>query len=124
MRDSSNDDGLNATIHPDGCAVLVVDETPHAISTTSAEDARREIVRLTAQIARQLDAPIRVIVTEPDGTWPLVVDGNENVEFVATNGTPSSYASAPAVPAPAAAASASAPAPASADAPPASRPAA
>jgi hypothetical protein len=36
MRDSSNDDGLNATIHPDGSAVLVVDETPHAISTTSA----------------------------------------------------------------------------------------
>ena len=95
MRDSSNDDGLNATIHPDGSAVLVVDETPHAISTTSAEDARREIVRLTAQIARQLDTPIRVIVTEPDGTWPLVVDGDEHVEFAAEGGDPGAYGSAP-----------------------------
>ncbi|WP_111467188.1 MinD/ParA family ATP-binding protein [Microbacterium suaedae] len=81
MRDSSTDDGLHATIHPDGSAVLVVDETPRDISTTHAEDARREIVRLTAEIARQLDAPIRVIVTEPDGRWPLVVDGNERVEY-------------------------------------------
>ena len=79
-RASSNDDGLNATIHPDGSAVLVVDETPHEIATTHAEDARREIVRLTAQIARQLDTPLHVLVTEPDGTWPLVVDGDENVE--------------------------------------------
>jgi MinD-like ATPase involved in chromosome partitioning or flagellar assembly len=96
MRDSSNDDGLNATIHPDGSAVLVVDETPHAISTTSAEDARREIVHLTAQIARQLDTPIRVIVTEPDGTWPLVVDGDEHVEFASAGGSPSSFGPAPA----------------------------
>ena len=113
MRDSSNDDGLNATIHPDGSAVLVVDETPHAISTTSAEDARREIVHLTAQIARQLDTPVRVIVTEPDGTWPLVVDGDEHVEFAApAPGSPASYGSAPARPAAPAPAAATEPAPA------------
>ncbi|GGF48588.1 hypothetical protein GCM10010922_25500 [Microbacterium sorbitolivorans] len=113
MRDSSNDDGLNATIHPDGSAVLVVDETPHAISTTSAEDARREIVHLTAQIARQLDTPIRVIVTEPDGTWPLVVDGDEHVEFAApAGGSPNAYGSAPARPAAAAPAAPTEPAPA------------
>lgn len=110
MRDSSNDDGLNATIHPDGSAVLVVDETPHAISTTSAEDARREIVHLTAQIARQLDTPVRVIVTEPDGTWPLVVDGDEHVEFAApAGGPPNAYGSAPARPAAAAPAAPAAP---------------
>lgn len=88
MRDSSNDDGLHATIHPDGSAVLVVDETPQQISTTHAEDARREIVRLTAQIARQLDAPVRVSVTEPDGQWPLVVDGDERVEYAAGGARP------------------------------------
>ena len=68
MRDSSNEDGLHATIHPDGSAVLVVDETPHQIPTTHAEDARREIVRLTAEIARQLGAPTRVIVTNASST--------------------------------------------------------
>jgi len=97
-RASSNDDGLNATIHPDGSAVLVVDETPHEIATTHAEDARREIVRLTAQIARQLDTPLHVLVTEPDGTWPLVVDGDENVEYAAPTGAPrpaTPYSSAP-----------------------------
>lgn len=88
MRDSSNEDGLHATIHPDGSAVLVVDETPHQIPTTHAEDARREIVRLTAEIARQLGAPTRVIVTEPDGEWPLVVDGDERVEYAAGDPTP------------------------------------
>ncbi|MGO2095747.1 MAG: ATPase [Candidatus Microbacterium stercoravium] len=87
MRDSSTEDGLHATIHPDGSAVLVVDETPREIHTRHAEDARREIVRLTAEIARQLDAPIRVIVTEPDGEWPLVVDGDERVEYAATDGS-------------------------------------
>ncbi|WP_156760994.1 MinD/ParA family ATP-binding protein [Microbacterium karelineae] len=88
MRDSSNDDGLHATIHPDGSAVLVIDETPREIATTHAEDARREIVRLTAEIARQLDAPTRVIVTEPDGQWPLVVDGDERVEYDSPDGPP------------------------------------
>lgn len=85
MRDSSTEDGLHATIHPDGSAVLVIDETPRAIDTTHAEDARREIVRLTAEIARQLDAPTRVIVTEPDGQWPLVVDGDERVEYASSD---------------------------------------
>jgi len=104
MRDSSNDDGLHATIHPDGSAVLVIDETPREIPTTHAEDARREIVRMTAQIARQLDAPIRVIVTEPDGEWPLVVDGDEHVEYDAPADAPrpaagGSYGSAPQRPA-------------------------
>ncbi len=87
MRDSSNDDGLHATIHPDGSVVLVIDETPRTIPTTHAEDARREIVKLTAEIARQLGAPTRVIVTEPDGRWPLLVDGDENVEYAAPDGT-------------------------------------
>src|SRR5699024_6765754 len=87
MRDSSTEDGLHATIHPVGSAVLVVDETPREIHTQHAEDARREIVRLTAEIARQHDAPIRVIVTEPDGEWPLVVDGDERFEYAATAGS-------------------------------------
>ncbi|MBP2436358.1 AAA family ATPase [Microbacterium amylolyticum] len=88
MRESSNDDGLNATIHENGSAVLVVDETPRTIATSHAEDARREIVRMTAEIARQIGSPMRVIVSEPDGTWPLVVDGNENVEYAAPEGAP------------------------------------
>jgi len=96
MRDSSTEDGLHATIHPDGSAVLVIDETPSEIHTQHAEDARREIVRLTAEIARQLDAPIRVIVTEPDGEWPLVVDGDERVEYASPDGAPRpTFASAP-----------------------------
>ncbi|MTE22981.1 AAA family ATPase [Microbacterium sp. ZXX196] len=104
MRDSSTDDGLNATIHPDGSAVLVIDETPRQIATSHAEDARREIVRLTAEIARQLGQPTRVVVREPDGEWPLIVDGEEHVEYAATDGEPRPaaarpYAAAPSRPA-------------------------
>ncbi|WP_029150504.1 AAA family ATPase [Microbacterium indicum] len=88
MRDSSNEDGLHATINEDGSALFVVDETPQSITTTQAEDARREIVRLTAEIARRVGMPMRVVVAEPDGEWPLIVDGEEHVEYAAPEGTP------------------------------------
>ncbi|MGI6879031.1 AAA family ATPase [Microbacterium sp. gxy059] len=98
MRDSSNDDGLNAEIRPDGSAVLVIDETPREIATTHAEDARREIVRLTAEIAAQLDHPVRVVVIEPDGQWPLIVSGDGGVEHASPD--PAPYPTRPAAPRP------------------------
>jgi MinD-like ATPase involved in chromosome partitioning or flagellar assembly len=78
-----NDDGasgLEAVIHADGSAVLTVDETPQEIATTAAEDARREIVERAAAIARQLGHPVPVVVHEPDGTWPLLIHPDGEVE--------------------------------------------
>lgn len=78
-----NDDGasgLHAVIHPDGSAVLTVDETPQEIATSAAEDARREIVERAAAIAQLVGHPVPLVVHEPDGTWPLLVHPDGAVE--------------------------------------------
>ncbi|WP_460773165.1 MinD/ParA family ATP-binding protein [Microbacterium sp. GXF7504] len=79
-----NDDGasgLHAVIHPDGSAVLTVDETPQRIDTTAAEDARREIVERAASIAQQVGGPVPLVVEEPDGVFPLLVHPDGEVEI-------------------------------------------
>ncbi|MGW9114487.1 ATPase [Microbacterium sp. NPDC055683] len=72
--------GLSAVIRPDGSAELTVDETPQEIPTSLIEDARREIVRRTAEIAALLGGPVQVVVHEPDGDWPLLVHPDGRVD--------------------------------------------
>ncbi|MFT4234700.1 MAG: AAA family ATPase [Microbacterium sp.] len=75
-----DDAGLSAQIHADGSAVFTVDETPQQIATTRVEDARREIVRRAAEIAAVIDAPMPLVVNEPDGSWPMIVHPDGRVD--------------------------------------------
>nr|WP_170180896.1 ATPase [Microbacterium sediminis] len=73
---------ISARIDADGSGVLTMNGTEHPIDTTSAENARREVVRFCADTAQKLQRPVRVTVEEPDSTWPLIVHPDGKVDAV------------------------------------------
>lgn len=80
---------ISARIDADGSGVLTMNGTEHPITTSSAENARREVVRFCAETAQKLQRPVRVTVEEPDSTWPLIVHPDGKVDAVdETDDTP------------------------------------
>jgi len=73
------DTTIIATISVDGSATLQTADSTETVPTTRSEDARREIVVRAAQHAAQGGAPVRVLVTEPDGASRLVVAADGSV---------------------------------------------
>lgn len=73
---------ISARIDADGSGVLTMNGTEHPLTTSSAENARREVVRFCADTAQKLQRPVRVTVEEPDSTWPLIVHPDGKVDAV------------------------------------------
>jgi len=92
------DTTIIATISADGSATLQTADSTEAVPTTRSEDARREIVVRAAQHAAQGGAPVRVLVTEPDGSSRLIVAADGSVtdaeEAAAAPGAPVAAATA------------------------------
>lgn len=71
---------ISARIDADGSGVLTMNGAEHPLTTSSAENARREVVRFCADTAQKLQRPVRVTVEEPDATWPLIVHPDGKVD--------------------------------------------
>lgn len=64
---------VEATLDQDGSAHIVIGGIPHTIEAGTVDEARPQVVELIARQAAQLRRPLRALVTDPQGQWPLVI---------------------------------------------------
>ena len=54
-------------------------EQPEQLQGDSEQAVRKQVIRYTAKYASWVGRPVRLVVTDSQATWPLVVDGEGNV---------------------------------------------
>ncbi|MEV0953719.1 hypothetical protein [Promicromonospora sp. NPDC050249] len=81
---------VEAVARPDGTGELTIDGTSHSIQAVTIEEARLAILSRIADTAAELQRPVRVLASEPDGQWSLIVHPDGRVQ--ADDGSPASPA--------------------------------
>src|SRR5690606_3175968 len=118
---------IEATIHDDGTGEVSIGGSTHQVQAEDLPAARDQVRRLVADTARKLGRPVRAVMTDPDGQWPLIVKTDGTLEADETaEARPRPRTETPARPAADPARPAAAPAgrtPAAAPAPPPPEPA-
>lgn len=77
---ASENQPLRAVVNEDGSASIAAGDAVTAFDTTSIEAGREAIMMHAIAHAQDRRAPVRLHVTEPDGTWPLIVHADGDVE--------------------------------------------
>ncbi|MGW9114528.1 MinD/ParA family ATP-binding protein [Microbacterium sp. NPDC055683] len=88
---------VEATVNADGTAEVSIGGTVHPIEAEALPEARTQIVALVAAKAGQLGRPLRALMSDPDGEWPLIIhpDGTTAVDEEPPARTRSREADAP-----------------------------
>ena len=71
---------IQALTRPDGTGELTINGTSHPIETSTTQQARDEIVRRVVETATNINRPVRVATTGPEGDWPLIVHPDGKIE--------------------------------------------
>ncbi|MBF0817772.1 hypothetical protein E4U02_15310, partial [Microbacterium paludicola] len=71
---------LIAIVNEDGSAAVVAGDVLTEFDTATVEDGRHAIMMHAIAAAQERDAAVRLHVTEPDGTWPLIVHADGDVQ--------------------------------------------
>jgi hypothetical protein len=79
---------IEAVARPDGSGELTIDGTSYPVQAPTVEEARLTILARIADTAAELQRPVRVLASEPDGQWSLIVHPDGRVQ--ADDGLPSS----------------------------------
>jgi hypothetical protein len=64
---------IEAVARPDGTGELTIDGASYPIQAPTIEEARLAILARIVDTAAELQRPVRVLASEPDGQWPLIV---------------------------------------------------
>ncbi|MFD6142298.1 hypothetical protein [Promicromonospora sp. NPDC060271] len=89
---------IEAVARPDGTGELTIDGIGYPVQAPTVEEARLRILARIADTAAELKRPVRVLASEPDGQWPLIVHPDGRVQ--ADDGLSASPAPSPSVFAP------------------------
>lgn len=81
---------VEAVARHDGTGELMIDGTSHSIQAVTIEEVRLAILARIADTAAELQRPVRVLASEPDGQWSLIVHPDGRVQ--ADDGVPASPA--------------------------------
>lgn len=81
---------IEAVARPDGTGELTIDGTSYPVQAPTVEEARLTILSRIADTAADLQRPVRVLASEPDGQWSLIVHPDGRVQ--ADDGLPVSPA--------------------------------
>lgn len=87
---------IEAVARPDGTGELTIDGISYPVQASTVEEARLTILARIADTAAELQRPVRVLASEPDGQWPLIVHPDGRVQ--ADDGTVDAVRPAPTVP--------------------------
>ncbi|MEU4383901.1 hypothetical protein [Promicromonospora sp. NPDC023805] len=87
---------IEAVARPDGTGELTIDGTSYPVQASTVEEARLAILARIADTAAELQRPVRVLASEPDGQWSLIVHPDGRVQ--ADDGVPAGPA--PSAPSP------------------------
>lgn len=79
---------IEAVARPDGSGELTIDGTSYPVQASTVEEARLTILARIADTAAELQRPVRVLASEPDGQWSLIVHPDGRVQ--ADDGLPAS----------------------------------
>ncbi|WP_238439522.1 MinD/ParA family ATP-binding protein [Microbacterium sp. JZ31] len=71
---------LVAIVKEDGSAAIAAGADRTEFDTSSVEDGRHAIMMHAIAAAQERGEAVRLRVTEPDGSWPLIVHADGNVE--------------------------------------------
>ncbi|WP_309068113.1 AAA family ATPase [Microbacterium sp.] len=71
---------LVAIVEEDGTAAIAAGDDRTEFDTSSVEDGRHAIMMHAIAAAQERGEAVRLHVTEPDGSWPLIVHADGNVE--------------------------------------------
>ena len=71
---------IEATIHDDGTGEVSIGGSTHQVQAEDLPAARDQVRRLVADTARKLGRPVRAVMTDPDGQWPLIVKTDGTLE--------------------------------------------
>ncbi|RAX21772.1 ATPase [Actinomyces sp. Z5] len=71
---------VEARIHADGTADVLIGGKTHQIAAGSIDAARPQVIALVARHAAQLGRPLRAVTNDPDGQWPLIIHADGTVE--------------------------------------------
>lgn len=71
---------IEATIHDDGTGEVTIGGSTHQVQAEDLPAARDQVRRLVADTARKLGRPVRAVMTDPDGQWPLIVKTDGTLE--------------------------------------------
>lgn len=69
-----------ATINPEGEAVVSVAGSTEHFNSPSVDEARQAVKDRVASYARDLGRPLLAVMQDPEGTWSLIVHGSGEVE--------------------------------------------
>jgi hypothetical protein len=86
---------IEAVARPDGTGELMIDGIGYPVQAPTVEEARLMILARVADTAAELQRPVRVLASEPDGQWPLIVHPDGRVQAddgVPANPAPSVFA--------------------------------
>lgn len=64
---------VEAVLDQNGTARINIGGAPHTLTADTVDDARPQVVNLIARQAAVLGRPLRALVTDPQGQWPLVI---------------------------------------------------
>ena len=64
---------VEAVLDQNGTARISIGGAPHTLTAATVDEARPQVVDLIAQQAAALGRPLRALVTDPQGQWPLVI---------------------------------------------------
>lgn len=71
---------IEAVARPDGTGELTIDGVGYPVQAPTVEEARLMILARIADTAAELRRPVRVLASEPDGQWPLIVHPDGRVQ--------------------------------------------
>ena len=71
---------IEAVARPDGTGELTIDGISYPVQASTVEEARLTILARIADTAAELQRPVRVLASEPDGQWPLIVHPDGRVQ--------------------------------------------
>ncbi len=71
---------VEATLTVDGAATVTIAGVAHPVTASTIDEARPLVVGLIARQAAQLGRPIRALMSDPTGQWPLIIAPDGGVE--------------------------------------------
>lgn len=77
---SSTGNIIEATVNADGTATVIIEDQTHDFAATNEEEARAKTLALVIAHATSQGAPVRALMTDKQGTWPVKVHPDGTVD--------------------------------------------
>lgn len=77
---STTEEVIEATVNADGTATVSIQGTIHEFTAATEAAARAQTVELVSKHAKQLGIPLRAVMHDDQGTWPVKVHPDGTVE--------------------------------------------